>query len=584
MSLTKVTYSMIKGAVINILDFGAVGDGNPATYTGTDNSAALQAAITYALTQTSTLGITLYIPKGVYCFDTQLDIIKQGTSFIRIVGDYQSSILVYRGIGKALNFTTTAFTGAYDTLNSRITLENFSVYGMKASGGIYANCIGLSFIECSEIITRNVESHYFDQGWYLQDSPGFRSENPLTANCRLGISFKKTLTHPDSDLAGINLYSPLCSNNTCDIYINGIRDMSVFGGVLASTNCVEMIAASEQIEAVRFFGTFFDYTDYTTPAIQIGNATDTNQIVNVSFHDCYFATSSSFTKSPIAISGPYVVSVNVNNGFCSEVIPYFITLTSTCDKSALINISWFGQQDAMEYRVLDAREDKRTTVFDFPASLQGNPTMLYFPAGYRPMGFEATYPLSVSRSTAAFVTGDCAVKLAGATPAADLIWYPDNGMLVVDAGTLLVFEWISLSTTTSGSALLQVVTQDAGGGGLVSTIISATAVSLVQNFTNGFKRYVATYLVPSNKEVVGAKLQGAAAEDIYIDYFNVYGPNQYLADELVYTGAAADFANAAFKLSKFRGINVRKLNSTENDESYNCRKDAAGTYSWNLIV
>lgn len=44
MSLTKVSYSMINGASVNVKDFGAVGDGV------TDDSAAVQAAVNYCLT------------------------------------------------------------------------------------------------------------------------------------------------------------------------------------------------------------------------------------------------------------------------------------------------------------------------------------------------------------------------------------------------------------------------------------------------------------------------------------------------------------------------------------------------------
>jgi len=45
MSLTKVTYSMINGASVNVFDFGATGDGS------TDDTAAIQAALTAAGTQ-----------------------------------------------------------------------------------------------------------------------------------------------------------------------------------------------------------------------------------------------------------------------------------------------------------------------------------------------------------------------------------------------------------------------------------------------------------------------------------------------------------------------------------------------------
>ena len=55
MALTKATYSMIEGASVNVLDYGAAGDGV------TNDTAAIQAAAT-ALTR----GQTLYFPAGQY--------------------------------------------------------------------------------------------------------------------------------------------------------------------------------------------------------------------------------------------------------------------------------------------------------------------------------------------------------------------------------------------------------------------------------------------------------------------------------------------------------------------------------------
>jgi len=52
MSLTKVSYSMINGAVVNILDYGAIGDGT------TDDTAAYLAAIA--------TGKSVYFPSGTY--------------------------------------------------------------------------------------------------------------------------------------------------------------------------------------------------------------------------------------------------------------------------------------------------------------------------------------------------------------------------------------------------------------------------------------------------------------------------------------------------------------------------------------
>ena len=77
MALTKVSYSMIKGAPANVLDFGAVGDGV------TDDTAALQLAKTAALA-----GTPIYFPKGTYLTSQGLVF----TSPVTIIGDPDTRI------------------------------------------------------------------------------------------------------------------------------------------------------------------------------------------------------------------------------------------------------------------------------------------------------------------------------------------------------------------------------------------------------------------------------------------------------------------------------------------------------------
>lgn len=109
MSLTKVTYSMIKGAPVNLLDFGA----DP---TGTnDCSAALTAAIT--------VSNNIYIPAGTYKF----------TSTFTVTG---SRGLTISGESTALTATDTDF--------AKCTILDFSSVATSTNGLVFTDFVGLT--------------------------------------------------------------------------------------------------------------------------------------------------------------------------------------------------------------------------------------------------------------------------------------------------------------------------------------------------------------------------------------------------------------------------------------------------------
>jgi len=64
MALTKVSYSMIEGSPVNVLDFGATGNGL------TSDSAAFQAAVNAAIATTG----EVFVPAGTYLIDTSISI------------------------------------------------------------------------------------------------------------------------------------------------------------------------------------------------------------------------------------------------------------------------------------------------------------------------------------------------------------------------------------------------------------------------------------------------------------------------------------------------------------------------------
>lgn len=93
MSLTKVSYSMINGAAVNVLDFGA----DP---TGVINSASkIQAAIDYA----SANNTALYFPEGVYAHTSTL-VWKNGVRYFGPninASNTKGAVLVYTGSNDA---------------------------------------------------------------------------------------------------------------------------------------------------------------------------------------------------------------------------------------------------------------------------------------------------------------------------------------------------------------------------------------------------------------------------------------------------------------------------------------------------
>lgn len=110
MSLTKVSYSMITGACLNVLDFGADPTG------ATDSSLAIQAALN--------LAGRVYMPAGIYTCNTTL-VVKNNTI---LFGDGNSTAgkktyISYTGASDAIqiNNPVNASTAAF------ITLQDFTV-------------------------------------------------------------------------------------------------------------------------------------------------------------------------------------------------------------------------------------------------------------------------------------------------------------------------------------------------------------------------------------------------------------------------------------------------------------------------
>ena len=118
MSLTKVSYSMISGAPVNVLDYGATGNGS------TDDTVAIQAAASAATNR------VLYVPAGTYRL-TSVITIPVTTS---IQGE---------GIGKTNFVQATANTGAFKTASASLAYLQWNGFTVTGAGYGTGTSIGV---------------------------------------------------------------------------------------------------------------------------------------------------------------------------------------------------------------------------------------------------------------------------------------------------------------------------------------------------------------------------------------------------------------------------------------------------------
>lgn len=155
MALTKATYYLIDGASINVLDYGATGDGS------TDDTAAIQNAINAAVADNK----AVYFPNGTYIISDTIDLPNNITLFGETQRKINSGTNTYGTIIKtAANITMMQTTAVLPDFTYGIRIENISFWGNGTNGA--ALTIGqdianhLSF----GITLRNIDIEYVGSG------------------------------------------------------------------------------------------------------------------------------------------------------------------------------------------------------------------------------------------------------------------------------------------------------------------------------------------------------------------------------------------------------------------------------------
>ena len=272
MTLTKSTNRMTTGAIANVLDFGAVGDGI------TDDTAAIQAAINSSAN-------SIYIPEGDYVI-TGITIPSATT----ITGDgggitAYTSRLIYAGSGVAVDLSGTsgtptrksvlrdfkidctgAATAAVKLTSAREhTLERVGVHdnGTAAKGfylegqvnfGVYIN----TFTQC--------EAVGFTHGLYVDgditNSGTLRANSNAFDRCRFDSNTTGVLVRGCDT---VDFYGTHCETNTTGVVVEGYSDgssairVNYFGGYLENTTAdIDSTDASPGGNGgIRFYGTRF---------------------------------------------------------------------------------------------------------------------------------------------------------------------------------------------------------------------------------------------------------------------------------------------------------------------------------------
>lgn len=170
MSLTKVTYAMIQGQYVNVLDYGAVGDGM------TDDTLAIQAAINAAA------GRTVYLPTGTYKITNTLsyNVSKTFGAFspgIKLVGDGMiKTFLNHQAPNKPLiDIDSGSHGGSYEASMGSLIAELAIVNDTNTAGTVGIRVLNGYEIKIDHVYIKGMTSHgvelknglYTDDGWNM---------------------------------------------------------------------------------------------------------------------------------------------------------------------------------------------------------------------------------------------------------------------------------------------------------------------------------------------------------------------------------------------------------------------------------
>jgi hypothetical protein len=213
MALTKVSFSMINGEVVNVLDYGAVADGV------TNDAAAITAAVA--------TGKNVYFPKGTYYYNTNTP--TQLNSNQTIFGDGQGISIIKAGTDAAGSYgvfyaASKNFVGVHS-----LTLDGDSTVSGVAAGGDRSL---LRFSACNDVSLYDIEIKNYGQkeGGTIPPASGPGGEGPEIYAWAVGFGGCTRVSFED-------IYLHDCYVEGWAVYNCRIVECNNFRGYKGTGNC-----------------------------------------------------------------------------------------------------------------------------------------------------------------------------------------------------------------------------------------------------------------------------------------------------------------------------------------------------------
>jgi uncharacterized protein YjbI with pentapeptide repeats len=295
MALTKVSFSMIQGDVINVLDYGAKGDSNGTPGNGTDDTAAIQAAVTAA----GDTGKIVFLPVGTYRITAPINFTGDTNKFgFHGESNLQTTIYAdFTSVTKraALSLNNTTGTRAY------VSFKNFRLQGKRDANtsGIYCNFTG-SFSQIEDVFVNSFyDGFVIANDYYMKIINCFATSN-LNNGLQLGYEIDGTtlgVCNANAVFGGI-----YTSNGANGIYVIGCRAFGMYN-VIAEANTFTNIFLQTVLGA-----------DLSSVYMEYANTIVANYSAQLRINGCSGVTINGLSVSAFKSGSGPIIDLESNNG------------------------------------------------------------------------------------------------------------------------------------------------------------------------------------------------------------------------------------------------------------------------------